>query len=158
MSRFLFNEDVKQAWTQYLPLGYSAHCWPPAGFCFCTTDHHLLGLAIQPVFDLPLCPFGHCKGRGSRFCWFPEKGVHVWIRKRDIYCGLYPSLKPKSRLAHTPVLTASHRPAPWKVSRGALNFYLQDIFFSWVSGRLLCVLMCLYFSLVKWISSSLCNS
>lgn len=48
------KEDAKQGWTQYLPLGYSAHHWPPTRLC--TTYYHPLGPSIQAVFSPPhLC-------------------------------------------------------------------------------------------------------
>jgi len=49
----IINEDVKQDWTQYGPLGYTTSHWPATRLC--DTDHHFVGPAIQPVFN-PL----HC--------------------------------------------------------------------------------------------------
>ena len=45
------NEDVKQGWTRYQPLGYTASHRPTTRLR--TTDDHSRGTAIQSVFSPP---------------------------------------------------------------------------------------------------------
>lgn len=47
------NEVVKQQWHKYWPLGYITSYWPTTRLH--STDHHPLGLAIEPVFNPPRC-------------------------------------------------------------------------------------------------------
>lgn len=49
----LTNEHVEQDWTQHCPMHCSAGYWSPASLC--ATEHHPLGLAIQPVFSPVHC-------------------------------------------------------------------------------------------------------
>jgi len=48
-------DEVKQNWMQFWPLAYTTSYWSPTGLC--STDHQLLGLAIQLIFNPPCCLF-----------------------------------------------------------------------------------------------------
>lgn len=45
------NEKVRLCWPHEGLLEHTTSDWPPAGLC--ATDHHLLGLAVQPVSNPP---------------------------------------------------------------------------------------------------------
>lgn len=46
--------DVKEDWSEYWPLDYTASYWPPTKFC--ATGCYLLALTIEPLSSLPSQP------------------------------------------------------------------------------------------------------